>query len=69
MSNDIDPRYWKDRRRALSGLGGDLIDHRPDADLPRDQQTIGAHSNAEMGLIASFYFFAYTGMQIPAGIR
>lgn len=21
-----------------------------------------------MGLIASFYFFAYTGMQIPAGI-
>lgn len=32
--------------------------------FPEIQQTIGAHSNAEMGLIASFYFFAYTGMQI-----
>jgi MFS family permease len=36
--------------------------------FPEMQATIGAHSNAEMGLIASFYFFAYTGMQIPAGI-
>ncbi|WP_431223403.1 MFS transporter [Serratia sp. L9] len=36
--------------------------------FPEIQATIGAHSNAEMGLIASFYFFAYTGMQIPAGI-
>lgn len=32
------------------------------------QSTIGQHSDAQMGLIASFYFFAYTGMQIPAGI-
>ena len=36
--------------------------------FPEMQATIGEHSNAEMGLIASFYFFAYTGMQIPAGI-
>lgn len=36
--------------------------------FPEMQQTIGQHSDAEMGLIASFYFFAYTGMQIPAGI-
>ncbi|MGF6190008.1 MFS transporter [Serratia sp. 2723] len=36
--------------------------------FPEIQATIGTHSNAEMGLIASFYFFAYTGMQIPAGI-
>lgn len=36
--------------------------------FPEIQATIGAHSNAEMELIASFYFFAYTGMQIPAGI-
>ncbi|HEJ9058941.1 MULTISPECIES: MFS transporter [Serratia] len=36
--------------------------------FPEIQATIGSHSNAEMGLIASFYFFAYTGMQIPAGI-
>lgn len=36
--------------------------------FPEIQATIGAQSNAEMGLIASFYFFAYTGMQIPAGM-
>lgn len=36
--------------------------------FPEIQSTIGTHSNAEMGLIASVYFFAYTGMQIPAGI-
>ncbi|GKX62675.1 MFS transporter [Pragia fontium] len=36
--------------------------------FPEIQGTIGQHSDAEMGLIASFYFFAYTGMQIPAGI-
>lgn len=36
--------------------------------FPEIQQTIGQHSDAQMGLIASFYFFAYTGMQIPAGI-
>lgn len=36
--------------------------------FPEIQATIGAQSNAQMGLIASFYFFAYTGMQIPAGI-
>lgn len=36
--------------------------------FPEIQATIGSHSNTEMGLIASFYFFAYTGMQIPAGI-
>lgn len=36
--------------------------------FPEIQATIGAHSDTQMGLIASFYFFAYTGMQIPAGI-
>lgn len=35
---------------------------------PEIQSTIGPQSDAQMGLIASFYFFAYTGMQIPAGI-
>lgn len=53
----------------MPGLGGDLdLPHGADTDLPEIQATIGSHSNAEMGLIASFYFFAYTGMQIPAGI-
>lgn len=36
--------------------------------FPEIQATLNVTSNAEMGLIASFYFFAYTGMQIPAGI-
>jgi MFS family permease len=32
------------------------------------QASIGSVSNAELGAIASFYFFSYTGMQIPSGI-
>lgn len=36
--------------------------------FPEVQQTIGPQSNTELGLIASCYFFAYTAMQIPAGI-
>lgn len=32
------------------------------------QGTIGQQSNAAMGLIASFYFFGYTALQIPSGI-
>lgn len=31
------------------------------------QGTIGAQTNAAMGLIASCYFFGYTSMQIPSG--
>jgi Arabinose efflux permease len=31
------------------------------------QGTIGTQTNAAMGLIASCYFFGYTGMQIPSG--
>lgn len=31
------------------------------------QETIGPQTNAAMGLIASFYFFGYTFMQIPSG--
>ena len=34
---------------------------------PEIQKTIGSQSNSAMGLIASFYFFGYTGMQIPSG--
>ncbi|CAD2078846.1 MFS transporter [Jeotgalicoccus meleagridis] len=34
---------------------------------PQIQEALGNASNAEIGLIASVYFFAYTGMQIPAG--
>ena len=70
MSNDIDPRYWKKIIVVLC-LGWAVIwIYRTVLTpiFPEIQQTIGAHSNAEMGLIASFYFFAYTGMQIPAGI-
>ncbi|EMF6287784.1 MFS transporter [Serratia marcescens] len=70
MSNDIDPRYWKKIVVVLC-LGWAVIwIYRTVLTpiFPEIQQTIGAHSNAEMGLIASFYFFAYTGMQIPAGI-
>ncbi len=36
--------------------------------FPEVQATIGAQSNTALGFIASFYFFAYTAMQIPAGI-
>lgn len=36
--------------------------------FPEVQATIGQQSNAALGLIASCYFFAYTAMQIPAGI-
>ncbi len=36
--------------------------------FPEIQASLNVTSNAEMGLIASFYFFAYTGMQIPAGM-
>lgn len=32
------------------------------------QATIGSHTNAAMGLIASCYFFGYTALQIPSGI-
>lgn len=32
------------------------------------QGTIGTHTNAAMGLIASCYFFGYTALQIPSGI-
>lgn|SRR5699024_3062447 len=35
---------------------------------PQIQSSLGDVSNAEIGLIASVYFFAYTGMQIPAGV-
>lgn len=31
------------------------------------QGTIGEHSNAAMGFIATMYFFGYTAMQIPSG--
>lgn len=36
--------------------------------FPEVQKTIGPQSNTELGLIASCYFFAYTAMQIPAGM-
>jgi MFS family permease len=32
------------------------------------QQSLGVTSDASIGAIASVYFFAYTGMQIPSGI-
>lgn len=32
------------------------------------QQTVGPQSNAALGLIASFYFFGYTALQIPSGV-
>ncbi|CAM4186152.1 hypothetical protein JEHA107958_03250 [Jeotgalicoccus halotolerans] len=35
---------------------------------PQIQSSLIDVSNAEIGLIASVYFFAYTGMQIPAGV-
>ncbi|WP_152655983.1 MFS transporter [Oceanobacillus sp. CFH 90083] len=34
---------------------------------PQIQASLGDVSNTQMGLVASFYFFAYTGMQIPSG--
>lgn len=36
--------------------------------FPEVQATIGQQSNTALGFIASCYFFAYTAMQIPAGI-
>ena len=69
-SNDFDPRYWKKIVVVLC-LGWAVIwIYRTILTpiFPEIQETIGTHSNAEMGLIASFYFFAYTGMQIPAGM-
>lgn len=66
----FDPLYWKKIVVVLC-LGWTVIwIYRTVLTpiFPEIQATIGAHSNAEMGLIASFYFFAYTGMQIPAGI-
>ncbi len=69
-STGFDPLYWKKIVVVLC-LGWTVIwIYRTVLTpiFPEIQATIGAHSNAEMGLIASFYFFAYTGMQIPAGI-
>lgn len=34
---------------------------------PQLQAALGDVSQSQIGLIASFYFFAYTGMQIPSG--
>ncbi|MFD1065043.1 MFS transporter [Oceanobacillus locisalsi] len=34
---------------------------------PQIQESLGDVGNTEMGLVASIYFFAYTGMQIPSG--
>ena len=36
--------------------------------FPEVQASIGAQSNTALGFIASCYFFAYTAMQIPAGM-
>lgn len=36
--------------------------------FPEVQATIGQQSNTSLGFIASCYFFAYTAMQIPAGM-
>ena len=69
-NSGFDPLYWKKIVVVLC-LGWAVIwIYRTVLTpiFPEIQATIGAHSNAEMGLIASFYFFAYTGMQIPAGI-
>ncbi|MGE7094428.1 MFS transporter [Lysinibacillus sp. NPDC048646] len=35
---------------------------------PQIQESLGNISDTQVGLVASFYFFAYTGMQIPSGI-
>lgn len=69
-NSGFDPLYWKKIVVVLC-LGWAVIwIYRTVLTpiFPEMQATIGEHSNAEMGLIASFYFFAYTGMQIPAGI-
>ncbi|HHQ6603097.1 TPA: MFS transporter [Serratia fonticola] len=69
-NTEFDPLYWKKIVVVLC-LGWAVIwIYRTVLTpiFPEIQATIGSHSNAEMGLIASFYFFAYTGMQIPAGI-
>ncbi|WP_258007288.1 MFS transporter [Staphylococcus sp. 17KM0847] len=34
---------------------------------PQIQDALGDISDSQMGLVASIYFFAYTGMQIPSG--
>lgn len=34
---------------------------------PQIQDSLGDISDSQMGLVASIYFFAYTGMQIPSG--
>ncbi|MCY8548904.1 MFS transporter [Bacillus haynesii] len=34
---------------------------------PQIQESLGNISDTQMGLVASIYFFAYTGMQIPSG--
>lgn len=35
---------------------------------PQIQDSLGDISDSQMGLVASVYFFAYTGMQIPSGV-
>lgn len=35
---------------------------------PQIQASLGDVSGTQMGLVASIYFFAYTGMQIPSGL-
>ncbi|MCY9548799.1 MFS transporter [Lysinibacillus xylanilyticus] len=35
---------------------------------PQIQESLGNISDTQVGLVASIYFFAYTGMQIPSGI-
>ncbi|GGP13103.1 MFS transporter [Oceanobacillus neutriphilus] len=35
---------------------------------PQIQESLGDVTGTQMGLVASVYFFAYTGMQIPSGI-
>ncbi|MCD8915930.1 MFS transporter [Staphylococcus simulans] len=35
---------------------------------PQIQDSLGDVSDSQMGLVASIYFFAYTGMQIPSGV-
>lgn len=34
---------------------------------PQIQSDLGNVSDSQIGLVASIYFFAYTGMQIPSG--
>lgn len=68
--NGDDPLYWKKIVLVLC-LGWAVIwIYRTILTpiFPEIQATIGQYSDTQMGLIASFYFFAYTGMQIPSGI-